>query len=574
MNKIKYTDKTTKAGAAALVFIIALLAFVPILGNGFVNWDDPIYIYENIHIRSLDLRWIFTAVVVGNYHPITMLSHTLDYALFGLRPMGHHLTSIIFHGLNSALFFILALRLIGWDNKKNLVPLLLLPALAAALLFALHPLHVESIAWASERKDLLTTFFFLLAILTYLSYTEGAKKIRFYSLTLLFFILALLSKPMAISLPLVLLLLDFYPLKRIDKNLTGVFIEKIPFYIISLGSAVLTLWAQRVDGALRSLETHTLSTRIYIAIRAVLFYLQKLIAPVNLSPYYPMPFKTELFSPAFIISLLIIILITLLCLFALKRHKRWPITLWAFYLITLLPVSGLVAVGGQAAANRYAYIPTMGFFILAGAIISKLRGKGDLSLKKSAITAYAVLLIILTLLGITTIREEALWKDTRTLMNRAIGLYPRRAVIQYTLRGLTYESEGDLQLALNDYNKAISINPDLSDAYINRGIIYGKRSLFNLAIKEFSRAASLDPSNAKAYLNRGAAYMGTGDYGSAAADLKRAVELDPLNKEAQYNLALAYQNTGEKTKAAISMKKAAELGLPEAREFIRNMGQE
>ncbi len=572
MSKIENTYKTRESGAAALVFILALIVFLPVLGNGFVNWDDPSYIYENVHIRSFDLRWIFTAVVVGNYHPLTLLSHTIDYALFGLNPMGHHLVNIILHALNSALVFVLARRLIKTTNltdvKTSVNPLL--PALAAALLFAVHPLHVGSIAWASERKDMLSAFFFLLALLSYLRYVEQGRRPLLYALSLFIFLLALLSKPMAITLPVVLLLLDFYPLKRVPENIGKIgkiLLEKAPFFALSLASAITTLWAQRVDGALRSLDTHSLPKRLFIAVHAVAFYLHKLILPVNLSPYYPMPFSTKLTSATFIISLMVIILITLLCLLALKKKQKWPITIWAFYLVTLLPVSGLVTVGGEAVANRYAYIPTMGFLLLAGVLISKIAGHGTV-LNKSTATAGAILLAALSLLTFATIKQEAIWKGTVPLMSRAIKLYPWQAAIPYNNRGFVYEAEGKLQLALDDYNKAITITPKFHDAYNNRGILYSKSSLLNLALDDFSNAISIDPLSAKAYSNRGAVYMKMGEYTLALRDLKKAVELDPKNMKALYNLSLVYQELGNSASAYQHMRKAAGLGLPEAIEFL------
>jgi len=565
---MKISEKTTGCKGEALlagaVFILALLLFLPVLENGFVNWDDPLYVYENLHIRHLDIRWIFTAVVASNYHPLTLLSHTLDYALFGLNPMGHHLTSAIFHGLNSALVFLLAKRLLHKAAGHGRT----LGALTAAMLFAFHPLHVESVAWVSERKDVLSAFFFLLSILAYLRYTEKGHDKKYYGLTLLAFILALLSKPMAVTLPVVLLIIDYYPLKRDSNGWTRLVIEKIPFFALSVASAIVTLWAQRAGHGLRGLETHSLSTRIYIALRAVTFYLQKIILPIKLSPYYPLPFNTGLVSSGFIISLAVVTLITLLCLLALKR-QRWPMALWAFYLVTLLPVSGLVTVGGQATADRYAYIPTMGFFMLAGVIISRLacRGKGEArGRKKSA--AVALIIVILVIFAVQTIRQEAIWADSITLMSRAIELYPRRAVIPYNNRGLAYDRRGNLQLALSDYNSAIAISPEFTDAYINRGIVYGESSLFEKAINDFSRALEIDQSNAKAYMNRGAARLGTGDYAGALGDLKRGTALDPGDARGLFNLGLAYLNAGEREKGLKNMRKAAELGLAEAREFL------
>ncbi len=565
---MKISEKTRgckgEAILAGAVFIFALLLFLPVLGNGFVNWDDPLYVYENLHIRHLDIRWIFTAVVASNYHPLTLLSHTLDYALFGLNPMGHHLTSVILHGLNSALVFVLAKRLLhkAAGHGKTL------GALTAALLFAFHPIHVESVAWVSERKDVLSAFFFFLSILAYLRYREKGNDKKFYALTLLSFILALLAKPMAVTLPVALLIMDYYPLKRDDNGWGRLIIEKIPFFALSLASAIVTLWAQRVGHGLRGLETHSLSTRIYIALRAVTFYIQKIILPIKLSPYYPLPFNTGLVSSGFIISLAVVILITLLCLLALKR-QRWPMALWAFYLVTLLPVSGLVTVGGQATADRYAYIPTIGFFILAGALISCLagRGKGEVAGRKKS-AAVAVTIVILVVFAVQTIRQEAIWADSISLMSRAIELYPRRAAIPYNNRGLAYDRRGNLQLALSDYNSAIAISPDFTDAYINRGIVYGESSLFTLAIEDFSRAIGIDKSNAKAYMNRGAARLGSGDYAGALIDLKRGTALDPGDARGLFNLGLAYLNAGEREKGLKNMRKAAELGLAEASEFL------
>jgi len=546
--------------------LLAIAVFIPILGNGFVNWDDPLYVYNNLHIRHLDLRWIFTAVVASNYHPLTLLSHTLDYRLFGLNPAGHHLTSLILHALNSALVFLLAKRLLGGSIEKGKSPVP--AAMIAALLFAVHPLHVESVAWVSERKDVLSAFFFLLAILAYLPYAKAGNK-KFYGLTLLAFILALLSKPMAITLPAVLLILDYYPLKRLNKAWKKLLIEKIPFFTISLASAIITVWAQKAGGGLRGLETHSISTRLYIAARALIFYLYKLILPVNLSPYYPLPFNTRLLSPRFIFSLIFIVIITILCLYAAK-NRRWPLALWAFYLVTLAPVSGLVTVGGQAVADRYAYIPTMGFFILAGAAIQRIAQKNDGNGTRPVI--WAVPILIIALLGLQTIRQTAVWQNSVTLMSRAINLYPNRAAISYNNRGLAYDKKGKLRLALTDYNRAIAISPEFTEAYINRGIIYGESSLFDKAIKDFSEAISLDPSSAKAYMNRGAAYMSEGDYKSALRDLRQVRTLNPKDAATHFNLGLVYFNIGNKIEALKSMKKAAALGLPEAREFISREG--
>ncbi len=553
---------------ALVVLVIAIVVFLPGLGNGFVNWDDPAYVYENLHIRHLELRWIFTGIVSSNYHPLTLLSHTIDYALFGLNPMGHHLTSIVVHAFNSLLVFLLATRLF----KKGMGRGGAFPAMIAALLFAVHPVHVESVVWVSERKDVLSAFFFLLSILLYLRYTEKGRDKNLYILTLISFCLALLAKPMAITLPAVLLILDYYPLKRDANGWGGLFIEKIPFFALSVASAMVTLWAQSSGGAIRGLSTHSLFTRIFLAARAVTFYLHKILLPINLSPYYPLPFNTGLVSFSFLASIAVIIVITLICLLGLKR-QRWPIALWVFYLVTLFPVSGFITVGGEASADRYAYIPTMGFFILAGAVINGLALSGGRQGNgRAKAVATVITIAILAVFTASTIRQESIWRDSITLMSRAIKLYPKRAAIPYNNRGLAYDKKGELSLAIADYNSAIAISPEFTDAYINRGIVYGESSLFEKAIDDFSRAIEIDAKSSKAYMNRGAAYLATGDPASALSDLKRGVAIDPGDARGLFNLGLAYLNSGDRAGGINSMQKAAGLGLPEAREFLLREG--
>ncbi len=577
MSETLQKNKSTSLAERLLVLLpvlAALALFIPVTGNDFLNWDDPFYIYNNLHIRSLDLRWAFTAVVVGNYHPVTMLSHTLDYALFGLNPAGHHFTSILLHALNTGLVFITAKKLFERINRRNgFMEGAALPALAVALLFAFHPLHVQSIAWAAERKDVLSTFFFLLALLSYLQYTQQSRKGLYYGLTIITFILALLSKPMAITLPVVMLILDYYPLERHKNEWKKIIIEKIPFFALSAASAVVTLWAQRVGGALRGFDTNPLPMRIYLSAHSVTFYIYKLILPINLSPYYPLPFKANLLSLTFIASIIFFVVITLICLLALKREKKWPISIWAFYLITLLPVSGLVSVGGEAAADRYAYIPTMSFFILAGAILSYVTKKSRGQILSAPRAAAGVIFIaILSLLAYATVREELTWRDNITITTRAINLYPEYVAIPYNSRGLAYERAGKLQLALEDYNKAISISPGESEFYINRGIIYGQSSLFPMALKDFTQAIFTDPTNARAYHNRGVLYIFTEENVKALRDLKKAVELNPLNAKAYYNIGTAYLRLGNKEAAKRNIQKAMDLGLAEAREFLLKKG--
>lgn len=266
-----FSGYTVYLSAAFAVSFITFLVYIPALGNDFVNWDDAQYVYKNQHIQSLDLKflgWAFSSVVVSNWHPLTLASLALDHAIWGLNPMGFHLTNVAFHVLNTLLVFILTLRLVDHEkgDKTTCNPTALAAGIVTALLFGTHPLHVESVAWVSERKDVLCAFFFLLSIGAYLEYvspkysSNGPKKQLYYGCTLFFFILALLSKPMAVTLPFVLLILDFHPLGRLDGRRRGwAVVEKIPLFILSAASSAMTLWAQHGGEGLK--DTGTLSAR-------------------------------------------------------------------------------------------------------------------------------------------------------------------------------------------------------------------------------------------------------------------------------------------------------------------------
>lgn len=295
----------------AAIFLAALITFVaylPALQNGFVNWDDDEYVYENSNIQSIDyifFTWIFTLRANPTWHPLTLLSFGLDYFIWGLNPAGYHLTNIIFHTLNTILVFILTGRLLKYKfgEKTDYKQTIIIGGITA-LLFGLHPLHVESVAWISERKDVLYAFFFLMSLLMYLTYTNPYSLFSrrlYYIFGIILFIMALMSKPMAVSLPFVLLILDFYPLNRLKtgEGMSGfkkVLIEKLPFFILSVLSSLIAIQSQQLGGALKSFENYPLLLRIYVAVRGYIFYLAKTIIPVNLYPLYPHPVSINFFS--------------------------------------------------------------------------------------------------------------------------------------------------------------------------------------------------------------------------------------------------------------------------------------
>lgn len=427
-----------------LAFFVALITFIvyiPALKNGFVNWDDNIYVYENQNIRSLDfnfVKWNLSAVVASLWHPLTMFSLALDNAIWDLNSAGFHLTSIIFHTLNTFLVFILITQLKRHGNSKELSANDLIVGFTTALLFGIHPLHVESVAWVSERKDTLSTFLYLSSILAYHKYLT-ANRALFYGTSIIFFAMALISKPMAVSLPLVLLILDFYPFKRWKTGkLKRLFVEKLPFLALSISASLITIWAHSTGGSIATLESAPLMSRIFVAARAIIFYLIKMIMPFNLAPYYPYPTKVRFMEMDYAGSLVLLLFITLLCIWSLKREKLFS-AIWLYYLVTLIPVIGIVQVGSQAAADRYTYLPSLGPFLLAGLGVSAIFA----TYSSRCWIAIPPLILLACITTNKTITQIAVWKDSVTLWSHEIKLFPLTAELAYNSRGIAYKDLGD-----------------------------------------------------------------------------------------------------------------------------------
>jgi len=541
-----------------IAFIIALttfLVYLPALENGFVNWDDYVYVYKNSNIQSLDfrfLKWASSAVVSSNWHPLTILSYAVDYAFWGLNPIGYHLTNIVLHAVNTFLVFVLAYKLISYSK----LPAIFISAIIA-LLFGIHPLHVESVAWVSERKDVLCGVFFLLTIISYIRYiSDVSRKRLFYFISLIFFIFSLTSKPMAVSLPVVLLILDYYPFNRLKTHGTKrLLIEKFPFLLLSLASSIITIWAQSTEGALKTLEKLPLLERIVVAGRAYVFYLEKMILPLDLAPLYPYPIKGVFSSPEYIAFLVIFLIITAVTIRSFKKNSLF-LAVWLYYIITLLPVIGIVQVGGQAAADRYTYLPSLGPFLIGGILIGTLYERAS---KKHRIPIIAVLLLFLGIFINMTINQIGIWRDPITLWSHEIKIFPESAYVAYSNRGIVYFDLKNYTQAINDFNKAIELNPQYVKAYYNRGVAYNSLGMYEQALNDLNIAIELNPQDAKACHTRGITYANSGNYQKAIMDLQKAIELDPGYAEAYYNTGLVYQRIGDREKALAYFNKAAEL---------------
>ena len=442
---------------ALLLCALTFGVFSPILKQGFIRLDDQVYVTENSHVRNginaNSLEWAFTSMEAGNWHPLTWVSHMVDCQLFGLSPRGHHFTGVLFHSLNSALLFLFLLYQTGrrW------------PSLAVAALFALHPMHVESVAWVSERKDVLSTFFWILTLWSYASYSHNLKRSR-YLVTIVLFVLAILSKPMVVTLPIVMLLMDFWPLKRIGwadgkVTLKKILIEKIPFAALTLGSCILTFLAQSRGGAVASTEQVSLSVRLANIPASYMDYCQKLLWPSHLCIFYPI--HQQIDWSRTVINIVCLVAITAAA-FAMRKIFPAGIVGWLYFLVTLVPVIGLVQVGGQAMADRYSYIPSIGFFIV---LIWGLCLVADRNRVFGKI-AFAIVIAIVVGLAAATTQQIGHWKSSVSLFQHALDVTHENAQATIFL-GDSMIQEGNVDAGLKLLNDAAKERP-------NSGEIHGR----------------------------------------------------------------------------------------------------
>jgi protein O-mannosyl-transferase len=575
--------------------LVTFIVYLPALQNDFVTLDDTIYVLQNEHIKSLNFKfviWSLSDLHVGNWHPLTWVSHAFDYALWGLNPFGHHLTSVLFHAINAFLVTLLAVKLIETykarkhhedQNSASIYQTpVLLAGIVTGLLFGLHPLHVESVAWISERKDVLYAFFFLIALLEYIRYVSALEASgpyrgmhenaqRAYVSALLLFCLALTSKPMAITFPAVLLILDWFPFQRLrtsDKRRRA-FLEKIPFIMISLVLAGITFFAQKNAHAFAELLPIPLAFRIMNAAKALMEYLQHMVLPLDLIPLYPHPYWVNpvLMSPHYLLPAIAVVLISACSIILVKRQRIW-FAVWATYVIMLLPVLGIIQVGAQGMADRYTYLPSVGPFLVMGLSIG---WAGDRIIAAGARkTDWAGLMIALCLFVIlisrVTIKQIHIWKDGVTLWSHELDILKTKYsqdffVIRtaYAGRGLAHMRNGSYESAIDDYSQAIYVKPD-AENHERRAIAYAKLGRIGEAIQDFTSAIAMDPQSATLYYNRGTAYAKRGSFSEAIEDLSKALSLS-TEPNADY-----YMNRGNALKK-LGRLDAGERDLIEAKKL-------
>lgn len=587
------TARTNLIIAAVLVAAVTFIVFVPALRNELVNWDDDEYVYKNPFIGSLNLKF-FRSAFFGfhscNWHPLTWTSHALDYAFWGLDPWGHHLMNILLHALNTFLVVVLVIRLLearartDGSGAGSLLGnrAIVIAGAVTGLLFGLHPLQVESVAWVSERKNLLCDLFFFSGIIAYLHYAGQAGRgtasgtsprysDKYYILTLAFFILALLSKPMAVSLPFVLLILDWYPLGRMRSPgaFRAVCTEKIPFIVLSAASSVVTVLAQKAEGAIMPMTAVPLTVRLAVAAKSLIAYVGKMIAPLNLVPFYPYPKEVSLLSFGYIAPLFLVAGITVAC-FALMRKQRVWMAIWAYYVITLLPVLGIVQVGNQSMADRYFYLPGLGPLLLAGLLAAMLYERVKASGRSETAAGAAVILIALAVsaaLSYATVKQIGVWKSSISLWKFVIEREPAGVPLAHNNLGEAYKSRGEFEKAAEQYQAALRFDPDLSEARNNLANILIVKGQSDRAISEYQKALTLKPESADGHYNLGLAYDAKGQFDKAIAEYQAALKLKPDYPEAHNNLGTTYGSQGLFERAIAEFRTAVEQrpGFLEAR---------
>ena len=529
-----------------LLALITLLAYLPASRDGFVNYDDQDYVTENSTVQKgltwPGIKWAFTTGHASNWHPLTWLSHMADCELFALNPGAHHLVNVLFHTANVVLLFLLLLWLTGE----------LWPAAFVAALFAWHPLHVESVAWISERKDVLSTFFALLTLLAYTRYAQSVTSDKwqvarteknapvpalsrvtchvslFYGLALIFFALGLMSKPMLVTLPFVMLLLDYWPLKRVTSDqwqvskVVRLTLEKWPFFLLAAVSCVVTflVQSQRSGDAVASLELVPLHYRFCNALVSYGLYLLKMVWPVGLAVFYPLPDHLTWLLMAATASAVVLVIISSFVWRAGRAHAYLPVG-WLWFLGTLVPVIGLVQVGGAALADRYTYIPSIGVFIAVTFGVCALADRFQFP-KKAIATAAVLILATCLILAENQLRY---WHDSETLFAQALAVTKNNHVAHVNL-GVALEQKGKLNEALAEYRAAEQLAPELYHIHNNLGNLLDNLGHPNKALTEYREAVLLNPKLPSLHNGAGIVLTELGRFDEAMSQFKEAARLD------------------------------------------------
>ena len=584
-----------------ILAIVTLAVFWQVRDHAFINLDDKLYVMENPHVQAgitfENLKWALTTGHASNWHPLTWLSHMLDVELFGLKAGRHHLMNVFFHIVNTLLLFLILHRMTGalWQSAF------------VATLFALHPLHVESVAWVAERKDVLSTLFWMLTLGAY-GYYVKRPGYRRYLLVLVCFLLGLMSKPMLVTIPFVLLLLDFWPLGRLQpakhagpdsRNATRpedparkkrkaanssavkavdreewpvyplrwtvirpLLLEKAPLLTLAALSSVVTIISQQKD-AMASLQALPVDARIANALVSYVKYIGKMIWPLDLAVFYPIPDVQPWWSV--LGAVLILSAATVLFIWKSKRRPYLGVG-WLWYLGTLVPVIGLVHVGSQAMADRYSYVSLIGIFIMiAWGVPDSLKNWGHRKTVLGVLSGIAILAC-----AVVTWAQVQLWRDSITLFSHTLKVTTDNYIIHNNM-GIALSDRGKIEDALVHYRAALLINPKSIEAWENLGIYYEESGRSAKAIEVYEHVRRLNPNDAKTWNSLGSAYGKSGQTAMAIEALRQALRIDPAYDEAWNNLGNAYGGNGETAKAIEAFQQALRIN-PKYAKAWNNLG--
>jgi len=541
-----------------LLAAATVLLYNPVNRHPFINYDDDRYVVQNAHIRgpwAETIRWAFTTTAEANWHPLTWLSHALDYELFHLNAGGHHLDSVLLHAVNVVLLFLLLLWGTGRSGRSLIV----------AALFAVHPLNVESVAWVAERKNLLCTFFMFLALWAYGWYARRPDLQR-YVVVVAAFACGLMSKPMVITFPFALLLIDYWPLGRVrgirastlgdvpQQSIPKLLAEKIPLLALSAASAWITMHAQRAGGAVRSATQFSFRVRLENSIVAYAAYLWKMIWPAKLAVLYPHPGNS---LPAWQVALSVAVLLAISVLVWRCSSKRYLETGWLWYLGTLVPVIGLVQVGYQAMADRYTYIPLIGVFVL---VVWGIADSFD-RLKISVAWRAIPVVLVLGCLSWATHRQIGYWASGYDLWSHTLAVNPQNFIAEDNL-GDSLLALGKPDEAFAHFQRAAEIVPRDPWSHANMGTYLQQHGQLRAAIAQYAITLNVSvdlPMRALVFTNLGAAFRDLGDYADARASYDQALAIGPNLASAYFGRGMLFEKQGQTQDAIRDFSKAVQI---------------
>ena len=559
-------DRDEALPAAWIAFALGLLTFAvfsPALWNDFVHWDDQVNIIRNRDYRGLglvQLKWMFSTVLMGHWIPATWLTFGLDYTLWGMNPLGYHLTNILLHALDVALVYLVALRLLRaartWPERVQHAG-----AAIAALFFGLHPLRADSVAWVTERRDVLSMAFFLLSVLLYLrAQDDPTSRRRSIVFSLVSFALGLASKSMIMTLPAVLIVLDVYPLRRIRFEpgswpaARAALLEKVPYAVLGLIGAALGYYGQQANHYFTSLDRYAWPARLSIVGASTFFYVWKTLLPIGLSPMYELPVHVGLLDMRFGGPWLAVLALTAA---AVILRRRCPAILagWTCYLVMLAPVSGIAHAGYQLANDRYTYLPSLGLSVLVGAAFGGLLAYRGAARPVFVRSAAGAIVALIAALGVLNWHQVQVWRDTGTLWAYAIEAEPTCSVCHANL-GVWLNNNNNYDAAIHHLETALALRPDRTGPHIYLGIALVNARRPQEGILHFEKSLAAKPKDIDTLVVLGVALIRQERYEDARATLVRALEINPKNAMARLNYATAVAYLGRRDEAIAEHRRA------------------